>query len=131
MTGAESSVLSSTPLGSGDTRSVTTVLAGTAPLVAAAGLSTFGTALTAGISVFLCSIAMLPSAMVIETPSASTRMLTTLLLLIVSPWFGRVKLGPSFGQIRYRLCLGYCRIWDGLTLWELNFECSLQSRLRA
>jgi hypothetical protein len=31
------------------------------------------------------SIAMLPSAMVIETPSASTRMLTTPLLPIVSP----------------------------------------------
>jgi hypothetical protein len=38
----------------------------------------------AGISVFVCSIAMLPSAMVIETPSASTRMLTTPLLTIVS-----------------------------------------------
>jgi hypothetical protein len=46
--------------------------------LAAAGLSTFGTALTVG--VFVCSIAMLPSAMVIETPSASTRMLTTPLL---------------------------------------------------
>jgi hypothetical protein len=32
------------------------------------GLSSFGAALTAGISVFVCSIAMLPSAMVIETP---------------------------------------------------------------
>jgi hypothetical protein len=65
----ESTVLSSTPLGNGASRSVT--LAGTAPLVAAAA---FGAAFlvcgreTAGISVFVCSIAMPPSAVVIETP---------------------------------------------------------------
>jgi hypothetical protein len=38
------------------------------------------------LSAFVCWIAMLPSAMVIETPSASTRMLTTPLLPIVPPW---------------------------------------------
>jgi hypothetical protein len=46
---------------------------------------TFGTA-AAGISVLVCLIAMLRSAMVIETPCASTRMLTTPALPIVSPW---------------------------------------------
>jgi hypothetical protein len=34
------------------------------------------------ISVFVCSIAILPSAMVINTPSASTRMLTTPLPIV-------------------------------------------------
>jgi hypothetical protein len=44
---------------------------GVRSVFAAARLSTFDAAVTAGISVFVCSIAMLPSAMVIETPSAS------------------------------------------------------------
>jgi hypothetical protein len=34
---------------------------------------------------------MLPAAMVIYTPGASTRMLTTPLLPIISPWFDQSK----------------------------------------